>query len=515
MSSPFAHEWLREHARLTPDSPFLGTPSGWTSYAELLTRVESLAGSLHGAGVGPGEVVLSSLPDGPASVAFTLAAQSLGAGVAELNREISRDSLKAVAEQTRARFAAVAAREAGAFAGLGLAKLWLVHGAEPNQKLSSLLGATPFVRVREDGALVEPGQRHAGLPLDERSTALLVYTSGSTGAPRAVVQSHRNLAANTEAIVEYLELSSRDRACLILPLFYCYGKSVLLTHLSAGASVFIDHRFMYPRVVLDAMRAEGCTGFAGVPLTFELLKRQLTDEAPTTPSLRYLTQAGGAMHPDTIDWVRKTFAPARLFVMYGQTEATARLSYLPPEFAEQKRGSAGRAIRGVELRVVSEAGAPLEPGTVGNVIASGPSITAGYFRDPAGSAEVLKDGWLWTGDLGYLDGGGFLFLTGRAKQILKLGGHRVSAQEIEEAIATHPLIAEVAVTGVADPVAGEAAVALVVRAADCGLSAEEIRRYSRERLAAYKVPRDVIFVDALPRTPNGKIARGELAKLAK
>lgn len=516
MTETFAHRWLRDHASREPLAPFIGTPTGWTSYGELQARVEGLAGSLHASGLRSGEIVLSMLPDGPANIAFTLAAQSLGAGVAELNRELSPEALKAIAAQTRARFAAVSARDAAHFTSLGLSRLWLVHNTEPNEKLGSILGSTPFTRLKDDGTLIEAAAAHAGLAeLDDAATALLVYTSGSTGAPRAVVQSHRNLHANTTAIVQYLELTRADRACLILPLFYCYGKSVLLTHLFAGASVFVDHRFMYPRVVLDAMRAEQCTGFAGVPLTFELLKRQIDAEALRVPSLRYVTQAGGAMHPETIDWVRSAFDPARLFVMYGQTEATARLTYLPPERAQDKRGSAGQAIAGVTLRVVNEEGAELPAGEIGNVIASGNSITAGYFEDPEGSAQILKSGWLWTGDLGYLDKEKFLFLTGRAKQILKLGGHRVSAQEIEEAIATHPSIEEVAVTGVADPVAGEAAAAFVVTKADTTLSADDVRRYGRERLAAYKVPRDVHFIDALPRTPNGKIARAELAKLAK
>ena len=332
----------------------------------------------------------------------------------------------------------------------------------------------------------------------------------STGSPRAVIQTHKNLAANTRAIVTYLGLTRADRACLVLPLFYCYGKSVLLTHLYTGASVYMDHRFMYPRVVLEAMAAERCTGFAGVPLTFELLKRQVDVRGVPLPDLRYVTQAGGAMHPDTIDWAREAFRPARLFVMYGQTEATARISFLPPERAADKRGSVGRPVDGLVLKVVDDTGTALPPKSIGHVWASAESITPGYFEAPDETIQILKDGWLVTGDLGYLDEEGFLFLTGRTKEILKLGGHRVSAKEIEEALARHPAVMEVAVAATSDPVAGEAAVAFVVKHGGAELVDDDVRRWAREHLAAYKVPRDVVFLDALPRTANGKIARAEL-----
>jgi acyl-coenzyme A synthetase/AMP-(fatty) acid ligase len=274
--------------------------------------------------------------------------------------------------------------------------------------------------------------------------------------------------------------------------------------------VYIDHRFMYPRVVLEAMAAERCTGFAGVPLTFELLKRQVDVRSVPLPALRYVTQAGGAMHPDTIDWARDAFRPAELFVMYGQTEATARISYLPPERAVDKRGSVGRPVEGVTLRVVDDEGNVISPRSVGHVWASGESITPGYFEAPEETSRVWKDGWLITGDLGYLDEDGFLYLTGRTKEILKLGGHRVSAKEIEEVLARHPAVLEVAVAAATDEVAGEAAVAYVVKRPDAELALDEVRRWAREHLAAYKVPRDVVFLAALPRTANGKIARAEL-----
>jgi len=512
MSAPFAYAWLLEHAQTTPAAPCIGTPAGWTGYADLASRMQTLRAALAARGVHEGDIVMNAMVDGPASVAFTLAAQSLGACVAEIDRSLESGAVAAIGLETKARFAAVEGRDAPSLAKQGFECLFIHHREDPTARIAEKLGRATYAWLKEDGA-VDGGPAAgpwSGGPSSDALPALLVYTSGSTGSPRGVIQTHRNLAANTQAIVRYLDLTRADRACLVLPLFYCYGKSVLLTHLHVGGSVYIDHRFMYPRVVLEAMAAERCTGFAGVPLTFELLKRQVDVRSVPLPDLRYVTQAGGAMHPDTIDWARDAFRPARLFIMYGQTEATARITYLPPDRAVDKRGSVGRPVDGIVLKIVDDAGVTLPPRSIGHLWAAGESITPGYFEAAEETSQILKDEWLMTGDLGYLDEEGFLFLTGRTKEILKLGGHRVSAKEIEEALARHPAVVEVAVTGTSDPVAGEAAVAFVVKRADAELADDDVRRWAREHLAAYKVPRDVVFLEALPRTRNGKIARAEL-----
>ena len=512
MNAPFAHAWLLEHAKASPGAACIGTPGTWTSYADLASRMEALRAALAARGMHEGDIVINAMTDGPASVAFTLGAQSLGACVAEIDRSLDGGAIAVIRRETRARLAAVEGRDAPSWAKHGLECLFIHHREDPAARIAEKLGGTTYAWLKEDGAVdgAPPTDPPLGGPSSDALPALLVYTSGSTGAPRGVIQTHKNLAANTRAIVRYLSLTRADRACLVLPLFYCYGKSVLLTHLYAGGSVYIDHRFMYPRVVLEAMASERCTGFAGVPLTFELLKRQVDVRSVPLPDLRYLTQAGGAMHPDTIAWAREAFRPAQLFIMYGQTEATARITYLPPDRAADKRGSVGKPVDGIVLRVVDDAGVTLPPRSVGHLWASGESITPGYFQAADETSQILKDGWLVTGDLGYLDEDGFLFLTGRTKEILKLGGHRVSAKEIEEALARHPSVAEVAVAGTSDPVTGEAAVAFVVKRDGAELADDDVRKWAREHLAAYKVPRDVVFLEALPRTRNGKIARAEL-----
>jgi acyl-coenzyme A synthetase/AMP-(fatty) acid ligase len=263
---------------------------------------------------------------------------------------------------------------------------------------------------------------------------------------------------------------------------------------------------------METLVAEDCTGMAGVPLTFEILRRQVDIASMSFPKLRYVTQAGGAMAAETTRWTRQAFAPARLFVMYGQTEATARLSYLPPDRATDKEGSIGVPIDGVELKVVDAAGDELPRGEIGELIARGDSITPGYLDEPEATAQILRAGWLWTGDLAYQDEEGYLFLTGRAKEIIKVGGHRVSPAEIERVIAAHPGVTEVAVVGRPDSLMGEVPVAFVVLGGTSKPSSGDLRAYSRAHLPPHMVPARFVSLAALPRNESGKVLRTELAE---
>jgi long-chain acyl-CoA synthetase len=477
-----------------------------------------MAGQLAASGVGPGSRVLVALPNVPAAVVAGLAIHSLGATSVEVNREWGRDVLSHILAQSRPRHAVIFGRDARTWGGLvgeaGLDRLWVVHGGPLPRELLEALGPVAASGVLDDGRLGADAPEVPPPPvlqLDPGWPALILYTSGSTGKPRGVVQTFRNVDANTRSIVQYLGLGPGDRALLTLPLYYCYGRSVLQTHLFAGGSVFLDGRFAFPRVVLEAMGSEGCTGFAGVPLTFEIIRRQVDVSSLTFPRLRYLTQAGGPMAPDTIAWVRQAFRPARLFVMYGQTEATARLSYLPPERSEDKRGSIGIAIPGVELRVVDEQGRELPRGETGHLVARGDNVTPGYLDDPEENAAILRDGWLWTGDLAERDEDGFFFHRGRSKEILKIGGQRVSPVEIEHVAASHPDVAEAAVIGISDPLKGEVAAAFLVPRPGRSPVEADVRKFCRERLPAYMVPATIQIVEALPRNEAGKLLRAELA----
>lgn len=510
------HEWIRHHARSRPDAPAIGTPAdGWTTYAELDDALRSCASVLASSGVGPGDLIVQSSPASTVSVATGFAANLLGAGLVEVSPDLTPDDLSEIVRQTDAHVLVIAGRQARTWAPVAAAfpdrRFCVIHPVAPPREMIAVLGDVTW--LGDGRSTAASSVDVTGEPVSADRTALVVYTSGSTGRPNGVVQTHGNIDANSRAIARYLELTDADRAMATLPLFYCYGRSVLQTHLLVGGSIFFDHRFMYPRVVLDEMVAQRCTGFAGVPLTFEQLRQQVDVARLDLSPLRYVTQAGGAMRADTIRWVREAFAPARLFVMYGQTEATARLTYLPPEAAEAKAGSVGIAVDGVELAVLDDSGARLGPGVDGDIVAAGASISPGYLGAPSATADVFRDGWLRTGDVGHLDVDGFLFITGRRKEFLKLAGNRVSPLEIEHLLEQHVGVHEAAVTGWTDARGAEHAIALIVTEDGHALDEDELRRHVRSLAPAYKTPSRVRFVEALPHTGSGKLARSELKEL--
>ena len=514
MDSPFLTDWLFQNATRRPDAPAVATPTMRLSYAELAARVRALAGHLAAAGIRPRERVLVALPNTPATVVASLAVQLVGATAVEVNREWGAEVLAGIIAQTGVRQAIVWGADARIWGGLGAAleRVWIVHGSLP-APLKAALGKLEATLILPDGA-VDPEAGIAPPPpaveLQPDMPALILYTSGTSSRPRGVVQTFRNIDANTRSIVQYLGLSAEDRALLVLPLYYCYGRSVLQTHLFVGASIFLETRTAFPRVILESLASEACTSIAGVPLTFEILRRTMDPSTLSFPKLRYLTQAGGAMHRDTIAWVRRSFHPANLFVMYGQTEATARLSYLPPERAADKEGSIGIPIPGVELQVVDDQGRELPRGETGYLVARGGNVTPGYLDDPEETRSILHDGWLWTGDLASRDEDGFFFHQGRAKEILKIGGHRVSPFEIEQVVARHPDVAEAAVIGVKADLMGEQAAAFVVLHPGRQPAEGDLQRFCRERLPAFKVPARFVLVDSLPHNESGKLLRAEL-----
>lgn len=341
--------------------------------------------------------------------------------------------------------------------------------------------------------------------------AALMFTSGSTGKPRGVMVSHANIIANTASIVEYLDLGEKDRIMTVLPFHYCFGTSLLHTHLKVGGSLVIDSRFMYPEAILQRMIETECTGFAGVPSHFQILLRNSSLRKNHFPSLRYIQQAGGHLAPCFIRELRDALPDTRLFIMYGQTEATARLSYLSPELLESKLGSIGKGIPGVKLYVLNAAGADVRPGEVGEIVAEGKNITLGYYRDPDETAHSFRNGKLHTGDLATVDEDGFIYVVDRAKDFLKCGGIRTSCRQIEETLLESEDLLEAAVIGVGDDVLGEAVKAFVVPRKKTAQDLEDhLRAFCKKRLPVPLVPREIVVVAALPKNSAGKVLKQNL-----
>jgi acyl-CoA synthetase (AMP-forming)/AMP-acid ligase II len=342
---------------------------------------------------------------------------------------------------------------------------------------------------------------------DRERCAEIIFTSGSTGKPKGVMISHKNLIANTSSIVEYLQLTSDDRMLVVLPFYYCYGLSLLHTHLRAGGSIVFNNSFIFLGGVLKSLVDYRCTGFAGVPSHFQILLRKSDSFKQTSfPDLKYVTQAGGKLAPIFIDEFREAHPEIRFIVMYGQTEATARLSWLPPEVYPRRKGSMGKGIPGVELRVVNETGEQIKPAETGEVIARGDNIMMGYFADEEGTKNAIRDGWLYTGDLGTVDEDGYIYLTALSKEIIKVRGKRISPKEIEAVILALPEVIDCTIEGMEDEIEGEMLKATVtVRKDSIGsVTRERLIQHCSNHLALYKVPQVYDFKDDLTISATGK-----------
>jgi len=343
---------------------------------------------------------------------------------------------------------------------------------------------------------------------DGERLAEIIFTSGSTGEPKGVMITHNNIIANSDSIIRYLDLTADDVIHIVLPFYYCYGLSLLHTHLRVAGSMVFNNNFMFLGAVINDLKNYKCTGFSGVPSHFQvLLRKSKSFKTDHFPDLRYVTQAGGKLHKVFIQEFMDSQPDITFYVMYGQTEATARLSYLPPERLVEKLGSLGKAIPGVELDLVDDSGVPvIEPGVVGELVAKGDNVMKGYLGDEEGTAAALKDGWLQTGDLAYRDEDGFFYHTARRKEIIKVGGRRISPKEIEEVIVTIPGVVDCSISGIFDELLGEALKAEVVVADmnDPAMQESTFKKLCGEKLAAEKVPHVFVFSSRMNVAATGK-----------
>jgi amino acid adenylation domain-containing protein len=499
------HRLLEDSASRQPNSVALLEGNRTIAYGELNRLANRFANLLREAGVARHDRVAIALDNSIEMVAAYLGTMKAGAAAVPLPAGPRSDRLAhAVADCTPAAAIvdAATALSVNAQHPLSEVKVVFVSGrakAEP--------GAAGHFRSLHD-AVAAASDEPSGVRGIDLDLAAIIYTSGSTGAPRGVMLTHRNIVANTRSIVAYLQLTSSDRVMCVLPFYYVYGLSLLHTHLAVGASTVIDNRFAFPNTVLQAMRTHEVTGFAGVPSTFALLLQRSNIDEVSFTKLRYITQAGGNMPTAHLrEWMRRG-PRVPFFVMYGATEASARLTYLEPDQLVNKMGSIGRAIPNVEIVVRTEDGRVAAPGEAGELVARGANISIGYWNDGDETARKFDPFGYRTGDLGYMDEDGYLFLVGRRHDMIKVGAHRVGPMEIEQVLHEYSGVHEAAVVAAPHDVLGEAPLAFVVVADRATADADAIRNFCKSRLAAHKVPVRIVFRDQLPKlTGSNKIDR--------
>jgi len=340
--------------------------------------------------------------------------------------------------------------------------------------------------------------------------AMLLFTSGSTGMPKGVMLSHRNLLANADSILHDLPIRADDRTLAILPFCHAFGNSVLQTHVLAGATLLLEGALTFPASIVEALRDLDATSFSAVPEVYAmLLKYGRLGERPL-PALRYMTVAGGALRHDVAADIAERIAPATFHVMYGQSEASPRLASLSPGELHHRRGSIGKPIPGVELAIMDDAGRELPAGAVGMLCARGENMMLGYWEDPAATAEVLRgDGWLRTGDLAHRDDDGYFYLHGRASLLVKVQGHRVHPAEIEsvvEASFPHALAVAIPMTRGDDT----RFILFLAPRDDRPIDVAQVRATCQRELPPYKLPLHFEVLDRFPLTSGHKVDRAAL-----
>ena len=349
-----------------------------------------------------------------------------------------------------------------------------------------------------------------------RELAALLFTSGSTGAPRGVMITHRNFECNTRDIIAYLNLSAEDKVMAVLPFHYCFGLSLLHTHLFAGGCVVTDNEFkLFPESMLLQMQRQECTGFAGVPSTYQILLRNSRFRRMQFPKLRWFQQAGGKLPNACIQEIVQAFPDVPFYVMYGQTEATARLSYLPPGLLVEKLGSIGKGLPSAKLQVLRPDGTTVRPGSdeIGEIVASGNNIAAGYWNDPAETARYFRGGKLHTGDLARVDKDGYIFIMERERDMIKSGGNRISAKEVEDVIAQLQEVVEVAVVGCPHELLGESITAFVSLASNAKITVTDILAHCHKHLSRSRTPQEITVTPSLPHNSSGKVLKTKLREL--
>ncbi len=354
--------------------------------------------------------------------------------------------------------------------------------------------------------------------LDPDEVTIMQYTSGTTGFPKGVMLSHHNVVANAQSVAQCLNFSSKDRLCIPVPFFHCFG-SVLgtLTCVVRGTTMVIPAESYNPYRVLEAVEKERCTALHGVPTMFIIELECLEKENYDLSSLRTGIMAGSPCPVEVMRAVIDRMNMKEIVITYGQTEASPGITMTRTDDPVEKRvNTVGRVLPGVEMKIVDPAtGDELPPGKHGEICARGYNVMKGYYNDPQATALAIdEDGWLHTGDIGMVDEDGYLYITGRLKDMIIRGGENIYPREIEEFLYTNPKVQDVQVVGVPSAKYGEEVMAFVKVKEGCKLTAEELKEFCEGKIAHYKIPQYFVFVDNYPTTASGKVQKYRLRQKA-
>ncbi len=488
-------DWLRSRAAVTPERPALYFRGKVIRYGELDQQVEGLAASLWQAGVRPGTRVAALLSNSPAYVALIHGLARLGAVLVPLNPRLVAQELAWPLALTGADFLVSESQTeavAAAAAPPGCRRL----DAHTLLAQTAPAGEAPW---------------RQGTPLEQIQA--IVFTSGTSGRPTGAMLTFGNHFWSATASLYRLGLREDDRWLSCLPLYHVGGLAVVFRCCLYGIPLVLHAHFDVD-AFRASLKADGVTLTSLVPT---MLHRLLTGSGGGGPrggfpaSLRLILLGGAAASAELLTHCRDEGIPVA--TTYGLTEAASQVATQRPQESRHKPGSVGRPLMFITVQVVDEGGKVLPPGEAGEIRVQGPTVMAGYYQDPEATARTLRDGWLHTGDIGYLDEDGDLWLLQRRSDVIVSGGENIYPAEVEAALRQHPAVEEACVVGVPDPEWGERVAAMVQLRPGQQLTPAELDTFLQPRLAGYKRPRLLAFVESLPQTASGKIARRTVAEM--
>ena len=488
----FAHE-LASAVAEAPDRPALKLDDLVLNYQFLDAGVQRAAGLLRAHGVEAGDRVGMQLPNVPYFPVVYFGALRLGAVVVPMNpllkaREVGYHLSDSGAELLVAWHGFAEAAQGGAEDAGAECIL-----ATPGEFEQTLGGADPVEEITDR---------------EDDDPALIIYTTGTTGTPKGATLTHSNLAAGAETARDLVDADENSVVLATLPLFHVFGmNSVMNVTVRSRGLMTLLPRFD-PGKSLEIIERDKVTTFAGVPTMYTALLHHPERDDHDTSSLDLCVSGGSAMPVEVLRGFDEAFG-TKVLEGYGLSETTGMGSFNLPD-RERKPGSIGVPIGGTEFRLIDDEGSDVPAGEPGEIAMRGPFVMSGYWNKPEATEEVMHDGWFRTGDMATVDDDGYYSIVDRKKELIIRGGYNVYPREIEEVLYEHDAVLEAAVIGVAHEQLGEEVVAVIALKDGEEASAEELRDYAKQRVAAYKYPRQVHFVDELPKGPTGKVLKREI-----
>ncbi|MFP4250857.1 MAG: long-chain-fatty-acid--CoA ligase [Armatimonadota bacterium] len=491
---------LQQTAARVPDRPAILFADQTISYAQLAVTVERVAAGLADLGVEQGDRVGLLLPNCPQFAYAYLAAARLGAMAVPMNPILAPEEVAYVLTDSGAKVIVGVERTAELVTAMA-------NRCDCVEQAVIAAGEIPEGAVDFRALVVEDT---SGLPAppDAEQVACLQYTSGTTGRPRGAMLTHANLLSNARASAEAVSMTEEDVFLAVLPLFHVFGATVtMIIPITMGAASAHLPRFE-PLPVLETIERAGVTIFCGVPSMFAVLAALKSAHGPDLSTLRLCISGGAALPRDLTPIIEERY-DTTLLEGYGPTEASPVISVNRTR-ESRKIGSVGPPLPGVEVEIRDEDARQMKVGEIGEICARGPNVMRGYWQDEEKTAAAIRDGWLYTGDLGHVDEDGYIYIVDRKTDMIIVGGLNVYPREVEDVIRLLDAVRDVAVVGASSRLRGETVCAFIELHEGGSLDESEIIEHCSEHLARYKVPRTIRFTGELPRSATGKVLKREL-----